>query len=62
MSITDRTEVVHAAVYIAADVGFTKNGSAFTRPSLLMDVQDVVAIYTGVKEGRVAVYRLKDID
>jgi len=62
MFINDRDEVVHAAVSIAADVVFAKNGSAFTRPWLLTDVQDVIAVHTGVKEGRVAASRLKNTD
>ncbi len=38
--------VVHACVYLAAGVVFTKNGSAFSVPWLLGNLDAVVAFYT----------------
>jgi cell wall-associated NlpC family hydrolase len=36
---------VHAAVYIADDIVFTKNGGSLTQPWILMHMQDMLDTY-----------------
>lgn len=62
MVVNELGMAVHAAVYLANDIVFTKNGSSFIRPWLLMDMREVIAIYTGQTRGHVIIYRLKDTD
>ena len=38
---------VHAAVYIADDIVFTKNGESFNQPWILMHMQDMIDEYVG---------------
>jgi hypothetical protein len=38
-------QVIHAAVYIADDVVFTKNGNHFTQPWILMHMKDMLETY-----------------
>lgn len=51
---------VHAAVYIADDVVFTKNGGSERQPWLLMDWQDVVARYPSNQALRTLILRRKE--
>jgi hypothetical protein len=44
LSTRDKT-VVHAAVYVADDIVFTKNGSAYTQPWILMHLRDMIDTY-----------------
>lgn len=50
---------IHAAVYIADDVVFTKNGSNFNQPWILMEFKDLLAAYPSDKPIRVVTYRFK---
>lgn len=60
--LNDRGMTIHAAVYIAEDIVFTKNGAGFAHPWILMESLDLQATYTGEKPPRMVVYRLKDSD
>lgn len=51
--------VVHSCVYLAADVVFTKNGSAFSVPWLLGNLDSIVAFYTIGPPLSVRCYRAK---
>ncbi len=51
--------VVHSCVYLAAGVVFTKNGSAFSVPWLLSNLDAVVAFYTISPPLSVRCYRAK---
>jgi hypothetical protein len=50
---------VHAAVYIADEVVFTKNGAHFNQPWILMDYPDLLAVYPSEQPLQVVVYRQK---
>jgi hypothetical protein len=50
---------IHAAVYLAADLLFTKNGATFHAPWILMRLDDVMAAYTTAEPPRVQLYRHK---
>ena len=43
---TRNDAVVHAAAYIADDIVFTKNGTAYIQPWILMHLQEMVDTYT----------------
>jgi hypothetical protein len=43
-------------------VVFTKNGEANIRPWLLMDLEDLLAIYATTVKPRVVLYRRKDFN
>ncbi len=58
----ERGMTIHAAVYIADDIVFTKNGNDFVHPWILMESADLMAVYTIKEPPRVIVYRLKDSD
>lgn len=62
MLVDQHGRAIHAAVYVADDVVFTKNGAAFTHPWLLMDLRDVLTLYGVDGPPRVIFYRLKDDD
>jgi hypothetical protein len=51
--------MVHAAVYIADDVVFTKNGDHFSQPWLLMKLDDMAARYASDPPLLMRVHRLK---
>jgi hypothetical protein len=51
--------IVHAAIYIADDVVFTKNGAHFNQPWILMRMDDMMAAYPAETPYKLAVYRLK---
>ena len=51
---------VHVAVYIAADILFTKNGANFNEPWLLMEMKDLLARYTTGTPLKVTTYRRKE--
>ena len=52
LSTADGTEVIHAVVFIADDIVFTKNGFHYAQPWLLMHLRDMVATYTARHPGR----------
>jgi len=60
--LNDRGMTIHAAVYIAENIVFTKNGAGFAHPWILMESLDLQATYTGEKPPQMIVYRLKDSD
>jgi hypothetical protein len=55
-------ELVHAAVYIAADVYFTKNGGHFSVPWLFAREADLLELYDDLDPGGIAHYRWPDLD
>lgn len=50
---------IHACVYIADDIVFTKNGSSFAMPWILMTLADVQAFYPAEEPFEVRRYRSK---
>ena len=52
-------EAVHAAVYIADDILFTKNGASYSSPWILMSLKDIIAFYPSNLPLQVRVYRSK---
>jgi hypothetical protein len=42
---TKSNEAIHAAVYVADDIVFTKNGAVYTQPWLLMRQRDMIETY-----------------
>jgi hypothetical protein len=42
---TPKDAVIHAAVYIADDIVFTKNGESYTQPWILMHMEDMLDTY-----------------
>lgn len=55
-------EAEHAAVYIADDVYFTKNGSNIAIPWLLMRLPDILDRYDETRRAPLVHYRLKHLD
>ena len=43
---TAKGTAIHAAVYIADDIVFTKNGESYTQPWILMHLQDMLDTYS----------------
>jgi len=60
--VNDQGMAVHAAVYLAEDIFFTKNGAAYAKPWVLMDRADMLACYTNNRPPRTILYRLRDAD
>jgi hypothetical protein len=58
--IDGKERVIHAAVYVAADIVFTKNGAHFGQPWILMHFKDMLAMFTSEKPLRMVAYRLKN--
>lgn len=54
-----RESVVHAAVYLADDMVFTKNGRNFTEPWRIMSVAEMIAEYPSNTPMRPVVFRRK---
>jgi hypothetical protein len=52
-----RGNTVHIAVYVAANYLFTKNGSDYSKPWLLMELKELLANYTTGKPLSVTFYR-----
>ncbi|MBL6974303.1 MAG: hypothetical protein ISR64_01105 [Deltaproteobacteria bacterium] len=58
--LTDQTnQAIHAAIYVADDVFFTKNGRGLTSPWVLMRLRDVVDLYLTSRSLGENYYRLK---
>jgi len=53
--------IVHSAVYIADDILFTRNGTSFTSPWLLMTEAEVRACFPAYEKLNVTYYRLKKL-
>ena len=60
--VNEQGKAIHAAIFIAEDVVFTKNGEAYTHPWLLMELKDLLNIYTGDRIPRVVTYRRNEIE
>lgn len=56
-----REAVVHAAVYLADDMVFTKNGRSFTEPWRVMSVKEMLSEYPSNTPLRPIVYRWKKL-
>ncbi|HSH93904.1 MAG TPA: hypothetical protein VK968_07145, partial [Roseimicrobium sp.] len=56
---TPQGDAVHAAVYIADNVVFTKNGGNLSQPWLLMTMQDMLAEYLQYFPLKISYFRLK---
>ncbi len=59
--MNDKQEVKHSAVYIAADIVFTKNGNNFRQPWMLMRIPDLLATYPSTPPMK-AVYMRRKTD
>jgi hypothetical protein len=57
--VNDKGGAVHSAVYIAADIVFTKNGQGFAQPWMMMHLDDMMRMYGSVDHVRMVVYREK---
>jgi len=55
-------EAEHAAVYIAGDVYFTKNGNNIAMPWLFMRLNDILERYDDAEHTPLTHYRLKNLD
>jgi hypothetical protein len=58
--VNDQNIAVHSAVYLADDIFFTKNGSNFAHPWMLMRLEDLLFMYNSSHPPKVVVYRNKD--
>lgn len=43
--INEKNEIKHSAMYLAGDLVFTKNGSSYRQPWMLMHIPDLLATY-----------------
>jgi hypothetical protein len=59
---SSRGELVHAAVYLAADVYFTKNGGHFSVPWLFARREDLLDLYDDLDPGGAVHYRWPDVE
>jgi hypothetical protein len=57
--VDDEGGAVHSAVYIAADIVFTKNGRGFAQPWMMMYLEEMVRMYNSSQHVRMVVYREK---
>jgi hypothetical protein len=55
----DQGHAIHSAVYLADNLVFTKNGSDFMEPWVLMRLKTMLARYSATEPGRWVVYRNK---
>lgn len=59
--VDGQNRVIHSAVYVAADVVFTKNGSNYAQPWILMHENDMVGSFSAKDPVRIAYFRRKGI-
>ncbi len=59
--VDGQNRVVHSSVYIAGDVVFTKNGSNYAQPWILMHEKDMIGNFSSKEPVRVAYFRRKGI-
>lgn len=52
---------IHAAVYIAGDILFTKNGAHFNQPWIFMELDDLLAAYPNEQPLKILAYRHRGI-
>jgi len=43
--VNSKNTIIHSAVYLAADIVFTKNGNSYSQPWMLMHIPDLLATY-----------------
>lgn len=55
-----KDQAVHAAVYIADDIVFTKNGNNIRQPWILMRLKNLIAAYSVAGQPHILVYRNKN--
>lgn len=60
--LASRGELVHAAVYVAADVYFTKNGGHFSVPWIFARREDLLELYDDLDDGGAVHYRWPGLD
>jgi hypothetical protein len=60
MLLDARSQALHMCVYIADGVVFTKNGSDFKSPWVLMKLSDMLALYPSKEALRLVTYRPKN--
>lgn len=53
-------EIVHSAVYLAADIVYTKNGVNFGQPWVLMHEKDMVGLFSALEPVEVHYFRKND--
>jgi hypothetical protein len=59
--LTDKGEIKHSAVYLADDLVFTKNGSNYRQPWILMHIPVLLASYPAAPPMR-AIYMRRNVD
>lgn len=57
--VDEKNQGLHSAVYIAADLVFTKNGNSYQQPWMLMRLDNLLATYSSKGNVRLIVYRQK---
>lgn len=57
--LNDHRAPVHAAVYLADDIVYTKNGAHFDQPWILMEMRDLLAFYPSPSPVQFTAHRLK---
>jgi hypothetical protein len=57
--IDSKGTAIHSAIFIAQDFLFTKNGANANEPWILMDLDDLLAVYAVNAPLRMVAYRLK---
>jgi hypothetical protein len=57
--MNDKNEIKHSAVYLADDLVFTKNGSNYRQPWMLMHIPDLLASYPAAPAMKPVYMRLK---
>jgi hypothetical protein len=57
--LTPEGRPVHSCVHVADDVVFTRNGTSFLQPWILMHLPDLLAVYPSDPPHRVVTYRSK---
>ena len=58
--LDNKSNGLHACVYIADDFVFTKNGANRLQPWVMMKMSDMLAYFYSQKPNRVVIYRCKD--
>jgi len=59
--LNQANRVVHSSVYLADDLVFTKNGSNYAQPWILMRIKDMVGNFSALEPMKVAYFRRKGI-
>ena len=57
----DSGETVHACVFVADDIVYTKNGRSLYRPFLLMKLKDLLSRYGESKSTKVEIWRKRNL-